>query len=61
MHTACRINSDLLPSEFFFVFCVLRRSCTTPHPQPLHCKKRLADFASPAGMSLTKLSLGGNN
>ncbi len=27
----------------------------------LHCKKRLATFQSPAGMSLTKLSLGGNN
>jgi hypothetical protein len=28
---------------------------------PLHCKKRLAVFPSPAGMSLTKLSLAGNN
>jgi hypothetical protein len=27
----------------------------------LHCKKRLAIFLSPAGMSLTKLSLGGKN
>jgi hypothetical protein len=27
----------------------------------LHFKKRLAIFLSPAGMSLTKLSLGGNN
>jgi hypothetical protein len=26
----------------------------------LHCKKRFAIFPSPAGMSLTKLSLGGN-
>jgi hypothetical protein len=26
-----------------------------------HCKKRLATFPSPAGMSLTKLFLGGNN
>ncbi len=25
-----------------------------------HCKKRLAVFPSPAGMSLTKLSLAGN-
>ncbi len=38
-----------------------------PRPPPLpplpsvHCKKRLAVFPSPAGMSLTKLSLGGNN
>jgi hypothetical protein len=27
----------------------------------LHCKKELAVFPSPAGMSLTKLSLGGKN
>jgi hypothetical protein len=27
----------------------------------LHCKKRFVIFPSPAGMSLTKLSLGGNN
>ncbi len=27
----------------------------------LHCKKRLAIFMPPAGMSLTKLSLAGNN
>jgi hypothetical protein len=27
----------------------------------LHCKKGLAVFPSPAGMSLTKLFLGGNN
>ncbi len=27
----------------------------------LHCKKRLAVFPSPAGMSLTKLSLDGEN
>ena len=27
----------------------------------VHCKKRLAVFLSPAGMSLTKLSLAGNN
>ncbi len=27
----------------------------------VHCKKRLAIFPSPAGMSLTKLSLAGNN
>jgi hypothetical protein len=27
----------------------------------LHCKKRFMTFPSPAGMSLTKLSLAGNN
>ncbi len=33
----------------------------SPDDVIVHCKKRLADFPSPAGMSLTKLSLGGNN
>jgi hypothetical protein len=28
---------------------------------PIHCKKELAVFPSPAGMSLIKLFLGGNN
>jgi hypothetical protein len=27
----------------------------------MHCKKMVASFPSPAGMSLTKLSLAGNN
>jgi hypothetical protein len=27
----------------------------------LHCKKKVIDFSVPAGMSLTKLSLAGNN
>jgi hypothetical protein len=27
----------------------------------VHCKKRLATFPSPAWMSFTKFSLGGNN
>jgi hypothetical protein len=31
------------------------------HRKCIHCEKRLATFPSPAGMSLTKLSLGGNN
>ncbi len=30
-------------------------------PEVIHCEKRLATFPSPAGMSLTKLSLAGNN
>jgi hypothetical protein len=30
-------------------------------PVSIHCKKRLSFFPSPAGMSLTKLSLVGNN
>jgi hypothetical protein len=32
-----------------------------PFLELLHCKKKLAIFPSPAGMSLTKLSLGGKN
>jgi hypothetical protein len=32
-----------------------------PDLDQLHCKKRLAVFPSPDGMSLTKLSLAGNN
>jgi hypothetical protein len=35
-------------------------TCRRP-AQVLHCKKRFAIFPSPAGMSLTKLSLGGNS
>ncbi len=35
----------------------LTKSRRTPTP---HCKKWFAIFPSPAGMSLTKLSLGGN-
>ncbi len=31
------------------------------NPQQLHCKKGLAIFPSPAGRSLTRLSLAGNN
>jgi hypothetical protein len=30
-------------------------------PLDMHRKKRLGTFSSPAGMSLAKLSLGGNN
>jgi hypothetical protein len=30
-------------------------------PFSIHCKKRISFFPSPAGMSLTKLSLVGNN
>ncbi len=36
------------------------RTSTNKTPNNLHCKKRLAVFPSPAGMSLTKLSLAGN-
>ncbi len=42
--------------------CASKRRHYTPKKYPLskvHCKKELAIFLSPAGMSLTKLSLGG--
>jgi hypothetical protein len=32
-----------------------------PFYDDLHCKKRLAAFPSPSGMSLATLSLAGNN
>jgi hypothetical protein len=35
--------------------------CTGMQWPPIHCKKELAVFPSPAGMSLIKLFLGGNN
>ncbi len=35
--------------------------CTVQCAKRLHCKKRLTIFPSSAGMSLTKLSLAGNN
>ncbi len=38
---------------------VVRASSDTVESERLHCKKELAIFPSPAGMSLTKLSLGG--
>ncbi len=36
-------------------------STTPAASMPPHCRKRLSFFPSPAGMSLTKLSLAGNN
>ncbi len=39
---------------------VLRSWNQKAHGKRVHCKKRLAIFPSPAGMSLTKLSLAGN-
>jgi len=38
-----------------------RSSSPRCHENMLHCKKGLVTFLSPAEMSLTKLSLGGNN
>jgi len=42
------------------MFCFYNKK-TRREVKVLHCKKRLAVFPSPAGMSLTKLSLAGNN
>jgi hypothetical protein len=57
------VNGQLLTHKYH-----LRTMETSPDPSPpnhlrpsLHCKKRLTIFHSPAGMSLTKLSLAGNN
>jgi hypothetical protein len=49
-----------------FTFIGLARSLDSQRQIPLpvlslHCKKELAVFPSPAGMSLIKLFLGGNN
>jgi hypothetical protein len=49
---------------FNSVYCIhftriLRHFCH--HPHRIHRKKSFSIFPSPAGMSLTKLSLGGNN
>jgi hypothetical protein len=40
---------------------LLHRAGTILYRKKVHCKKRLSIFPSPAGMSLTKLSLVGNN
>ncbi len=44
-----------------FLHSWIGRKIFVPRIEMLHCKKRLAIFQSPAGMSLTKLSLAGNN
>jgi hypothetical protein len=43
-----------------FLLCGVMHPNTLLSVLTLHCKKRFAIFPSPAGMSLTKLSLGGN-
>jgi hypothetical protein len=59
-------GSGSRPTILYCSFLVLYTQPSTP-PLPvsrsLHCKKRLpvSFFLSPAGMSLTKLSLAGNN
>ncbi len=50
----------LLTVTVLFLFSFFNLGCTSYTPfHTIHCKKELAIFPSPAGMSLTKLSLGG--
>jgi hypothetical protein len=49
-----------LTSPFRPALFLLKR-CSHPFPFYLHCKKSLSIFPSPAGMSMTKLSLAGKN
>jgi hypothetical protein len=46
---------------FGLVFAALNYYCQPRGTGNIHCKKELAVFPSPAGMSLIKLFLGGNN
>jgi hypothetical protein len=52
---------ELFQSERSFKTFQLRRVYSTYSTYIMHCKKELAIFPSPAGMSLIKLFLGGNN
>ncbi len=49
---------SLMVLSSYLVFTATETDFSSPH---IHCKKRLLYFPSPAGMSLTKLSLAGNN
>ena len=57
-----RISLDLFSKKT--VYCQRNTVLTVKKvkrvKERLHCKKRLATFPSPAGMSLTKLCLGGS-
>ncbi len=48
-------------SYSFLYLCFLNQTPSVTLVNVLHCKKELAVFPSPAGMSLIKLFLGGNN
>ncbi len=51
-------------TNFMLLFgtnCVGKSETILPKITTIHCKKRLSIFPSPAGMSLAKLSLAGNN
>jgi hypothetical protein len=55
------VNISLNLKSFFKLHYLLNRANFKDYSifQSLHCKKELAIFPSPAGMSLTKLSLAG--
>jgi len=54
-------NNLFLRQRIFLMYILIRAKCISCFPFYLYCKKGLALFPSPAGMSLTKLSLAGNN
>jgi hypothetical protein len=64
-HTFPFFSLHMLSSPLFLAYPHLSVSFSPVylHPLllPIHCKKELAVFPSPAGMSLIKLFLGGNN
>jgi hypothetical protein len=55
----CAATFFLTLRHVTFMLCALRYVATSHYS--IHCKKRLAIFPSPAGMSQTKLSLAWNN
>ncbi len=64
--TCLLLFSDVLLQKNFLiiykVFCpFLYQLSATSRVRPVHCRKRLPIFPSPAGMSLAKLSLVGKN
>jgi hypothetical protein len=52
------VQYDLPSKSTTVLFCLITHRAIS---NTLHCKKELAVFPSPAGMSLIKLFLGGNN
>ncbi len=64
--TSKPIGYSTVHSRRSYVTCSTGNSIDITHlkvcePGPSHCKKSFSIFPSPAGMSFTKLSLGGNN
>jgi hypothetical protein len=57
----CWVEDSVLSSDEIGQGCLKSEVFNCPGCLPVHCKKELAVFPSPAGMSLIKLFLGGNN